>query len=656
MKPIGPTSAKFAYLDGAIISAQAIGQWALKSGFGDDNVRILSDDKGGVVTGDAIAQAVAELFPAGAEQVDHMILAFCGHGLTDDQVGAVSWLMTDTFENKYRIKADAFYDEIMRHGIERLTVISDACREAPVDFDMTRWEGRRGIAVHGEKVDFPKIDLLMSCQDGMLGYMVGDPTTALPGKCVFSGVVSDVLWGREPDAIKDGEITVAGFGSYVRKRTHQRAKGYKLDLRPEVSVDPETAIIYDADSPPEGLPPHHPWPDVATATNLGPEDGTRGREPRDAVRGLVENDQFRRAMERVGSDAINSISPTLEGIELIPEPIQNTIREIVDLKTAQPDGPLLDDTAKTREAHIQHRVSQLETAAYQMERQSEATRMRRSLSQVDTTSAGLNLHIMDPKARIWSLGEEVTMDDGTRARASFSVPPNPSGRPLLIEFSDGYFAPFVPYEQSVAVVRRDEQGRVFQVYGSRADQEAFRTTLEMISKYAEGKLGPEDLQSVGAILRSGKSADPTRGVLSAYLYQVLADTASVQRTAFFYAQVGQPVPYDIVLLGDMAVTDDGTGQLSVEIPAVRARPDHGQSELPDYVTQATNATTAAVGGRCPWIGLGWDYVNLVREIAQPLISDLEEISRRVRRDGFTLLTREDGRRLADVWGLSSPQE
>src|SRR4051812_23787313 len=80
---------RFAYLDGAPLAAEAIGQWALGSGFGPDNVRLVTDQplpdgKPNPVTTDRVQAAVNALFPDNRAQADHVILSFCGHGLTAD--------------------------------------------------------------------------------------------------------------------------------------------------------------------------------------------------------------------------------------------------------------------------------------------------------------------------------------------------------------------------------------------------------------------------------------------------------------------------------------------------------------------------------------------------------------------------------------------
>ncbi|MBP5090011.1 hypothetical protein HUS91_31570, partial [Pseudomonas chlororaphis] len=43
LTPLPNQTLRFAYLDGAVLAARSIGDWALRSGFGADNVRIVDD-------------------------------------------------------------------------------------------------------------------------------------------------------------------------------------------------------------------------------------------------------------------------------------------------------------------------------------------------------------------------------------------------------------------------------------------------------------------------------------------------------------------------------------------------------------------------------------------------------------------------------------
>jgi len=142
------------------------------------------------------------------------------------------------------------------------------------------------------------------------------------------------------------------------------------------------------------------------------------------------------------------------------------------------------------------------------------------------------------------------------------------------------------------------------------------------------------------------------GAICAYLYRATADFDSIRRLASFYVRHRQPVPFDIALLGGMKITrrKDGTPQL--HIPAVSARKNwKGKSKPPAAVTAATKATKAWIAGRCPWLGLGWDYVGFARPDWATLVEGLVDHAFKIRRSGFTVLPKESGQALAELWKL-----
>jgi hypothetical protein len=94
---------------------------------------------------------------------------------------------------------------------------------------------------------------------------------------------------------------------------------------------------------------------------------------------------------------------------------------------------------------------------------------------------------------------------------------------------------------------------------------------------------------------------------------------------------------------------DGTPQL--HLPAVKARKSWGKSKPPEAVTAAAKATTAYIAGRCPWLGLSWDYVGLARPDWATLVEGLVDHASKIRRSGFTVLPKESGQALAELWKL-----
>lgn len=641
---------RFGFLEGAVLAARAIGAWALASSFGAENVRIVDDGqidgKENPVTRERVQRAVDELFPTGADVVEHLILAFCGHGLTDANAGSISWLFSDSMNSKYRVVANMFYEELLLHGVQRITLITDACREAPKTLDLTRFDQSRGIVVHGTRVESPKFDRLAACQDGQLGYMVSEQNPAVPGKCVFSGVIADVLWGNEPTAIANGVITTTSLGLCVRARTPERARDYRLKLNPECLVDPEAAILYTAERPPAGPPGLQPWPAAGSGTIMGLEVAT-----------AVEASEVDRNLERVHTNARfrNRILGRDFGLKRhdfaaadaplsIPDDSKDLLQDLITLRTASVETP----AGPERSTVVRAMVQRLEADAASDARQRAAGEVQHRLGEIRPDPSA-NLVVLDEGAKLWSRHKAQRVG-GTSSQSEFYVLSDLRGAPILIEFADGSFTPLVPYAGLFAALKRSPTGDVFQAYGEHNSSGDFRDALKAIADFAAGVLGVDRIDKLASQLRHQKHADPTLGAICAHLYRAVADFDSIRRMAYFYAKHNQPVPFDIALLGAMKVTRESAGALTLHIPAVKERAPNS-SGLPDYVTQATPEASMWVAGRCPWVASGWDYVSQPRTEWAILVDDLAAYANDIRRSGFTILPNTVGASLAKAWQL-----
>jgi hypothetical protein len=293
-------------------------------------------------------------------------------------------------------------------------------------------------------------------------------------------------------------------------------------------------------------------------------------------------------------------------------------------------------------------VRRLEAGAASAARARAATGVHRSLSRLERPADdnGPNLVIADPGAGLWSSGAP---EPYPRKSASlrFRVRADEAGTPLLVRFGDGRFTPVVPYRGLYTMVARSTGGEAFQIYGGQS--RPIEPALTAVAAFARGRLGPDSLGALAAKLRQGKHGDPILGAICAYLYRAVADYDNIRRTAWYYADRGQLVPFDIALLGDMPVTHGEAGDLLLHIPPVKARLT--EPGLPAYATQATPEREARIGGRCPWLGLGWDYVAVAGDCASALVDGLAEHARKVPRSGFTLLPEPTARALARRWGL-----
>lgn len=622
------TALNFAYLDGAVLAARCIGEWALRVGFDEANVRVVDDGSvdgaANPVTRERVQQAVDELFAPGTEVVEHLILAFCGHGLTDSNVGAISWLFSDSLRLKYRVLSDLFYTELLLHGVKHITLITDACREAPKSLDLMRLDAVRGIVVEGAQIDSPRFDRLAACQDGQLGYMVFDPTSATPGKCVFSGVITDVLWGLEPDAIVDGILTTAMLGKCVRSRTSERASEYRLKLNPQCLVDPDPAVLYDSAHPLPDAPALQPWPATGVVSVLGTPQNLE----------LVRTDtKFRERILGTNGEHILSEPGGSKGI-------------LQDLAMHKTRAKRMLGKKPRGAAYVRL----LEQDSLADRQQIAATKITSMLNQVFDPG---DANILVRSRRIGVLAHEPIVARERRGEfTNLRVSRDRQGMPVLVELDDGAFAQVVPYKQLFTVVVESPSGEILQAYGQRSSLDHYKEAIAAISDFATGRLGAESITRIAYLIQLEKYADPMLSTISAYLFRAIADYDSIRRMAFFYALRDQPVPFDIALLGAMRVTRAGDGALCVHIPAVKAHDRSPQSRpLPPPFTQETRATTAPIGGRCPWLGLGWDYVMNPREEWAVLVESLQPYAKKVPRSGATVLQRGVAKALAENWKL-----
>jgi hypothetical protein len=282
--------------------------------------------------------------------------------------------------------------------------------------------------------------------------------------------------------------------------------------------------------------------------------------------------------------------------------------------------------------------------------------VQRSLNQLHTPQqkGRSNLIVAEAGATLWTRSGAAP-GNRTRAREGFRAPESAAGAPNLVELHDGRFVPWVPYSGLYTVLKRSRLGDVFQAYGMPVPgmSASFRSGVQALADFASGRIAPGAVAQLAAGLRDGKHRDPVLGVICAYLYRAVADFDNIRRMAYHYAKNSQPVPFDIVLLGEMKVTSKAGGGFTVHVPAVEMGDKAAARGLPTYAFQQTPKVQGTVGGWCPWLGLGWDYVGEPREGWAVLVEGLADLAGNVQRRGFTWLPKKQGRMLAQQWGLAT---
>jgi hypothetical protein len=132
-------------------------------------------------------------------------------------------------------------------------------------------------------------------------------------------------------------------------------------------------------------------------------------------------------------------------------------------------------------------------------------------------------------------------------------------------------------------------------------------TERMMASLRAGALRREQAPELVEMLRGSKHADPMLGVLAAYLHDSMGDLANVRRAAFYFAQQGQPVPFDIALLGRLEAHRDAEGLVRVLVPPVPEA--EGARTIPLFMRSATPPIEGVLAGAFPWLRQGWDRLE-----------------------------------------------
>jgi hypothetical protein len=178
--------------------------------------------------------------------------------------------------------------------------------------------------------------------------------------------------------------------------------------------------------------------------------------------------------------------------------------------------------------------------------------------------------------------------------------------PLLTQLTDGRWVGAAALPRFVLSFTVDEEGAQAVIYRS-MDMPFSPDTEQVMARLRAGALRREQAPELVEMLRASKHADPILGVLAAYLHDSMGDLANVHRTAFYFAQQDQPIPFDIALLGRLEAHRDTEGLVRVRVPEVTEA--EGARQIPFYMRSATPPIEGVLGGAFPWLRQGWDRLD-----------------------------------------------
>lgn len=225
--------------------------------------------------------------------------------------------------------------------------------------------------------------------------------------------------------------------------------------------------------------------------------------------------------------------------------------------------------------------------------------------------------------------------------------------PALIQLANGLLVAVTALPGFIGSVVVRENGAAALVYRHvYADPSQAEATEAAIGALERGGLRASDALDLAAELRIDKHLDPVRGVLSAYLYDSIADVESVRRMAYAYIVHAQPIPYDIALLADLKARLDDHGLLRATVPSVPARPPHTQRESKfPWTHSATPEAVGTVGGFWPLLRQGWAFLDDDPGSAL-VLPGLDELAAYLSPARFTTFNYAAGLRLAGMFRLT----
>lgn len=587
-------------LRAAATAAEEIGQWAELSGFAKrEDIQVLTDRQA-PVTIELIAATLERLLPMG-QQADALLLHFAGHGLREDNTRTL-WLPTNWRTTLRAIAVERLKNRLSDFGIANVTIISDACKGFAQDRDTSDLtpDGVLGAGTGlGSRPIFDRFDAVHDIESA---FMIPGPTPA-DSRCLFSGAVIEALWGATEaiDPRHPGKVTPGSLADYLSSRVAELCAKYQLGCQPQnVPGRPEDHLIYFDQSQVDAsvIPILPAWPAPVGAAFERPD----WAGPRAEEKGAFDDPS-----SNVG--ATSQVELSWWGARAQGE----AERSIVDVRKE-----------KRRRA----------TASAFLE----PGRPR---------SKRANLLFGGGEARaIWSC----TPVRRVAADEWFVTTRTGISQQLVVEYEDGIFVPVVVYSGLVTVAARDARGTNGWLLRESSNNHSSDTTVGILSRMQSGDLPPSEVDEVAAVLRQSKHGNPVIGAICSYLYDYAGDLDSIRRMAFFYANRGQPVPYDVALMGELLAQDRGPNAV-VEVPAVRTRRANSRGRLPDFVTNATPRTVGAVAGSCPWLRQGWDFVEAPTDREEALVHGLPDIRTHLLPETFTSLTREGGEVLTKFWGM-----
>ena len=609
------------YLRGAVNGARAIAAWAEGQGHA---TRLLTDEQDPVEI-PHIRAALDQLLDGVPEQ---LLIYFAGHGFSLPMAVADDlWLPSNWHGERRGVSINQLRGRLRFFGLQRLVLISDACRSL-LGADASDLVGDPVLRRRPFDAKTPQQDWWFAASPARAAWMIPGRTPA-ESRCIFSGLLAEALAGQHEAAVDQHQpelgVTNEGLAGFLETQVPQLAARYGATLEPEINTGirfPHDVYLPAPVSPPPAAE-QIPWPEPSAVevAGMGDESGGGRIEPppgeswstRDALLDLVVT-----RGDAAGPAWFSGPSLAAVIAESTRSIARSTEQELSTTAAALPTVEIGRSAARVATG-----------AGFSLSGAAIAQVLLGPKATASETPGSGWWRILPPephRADAWWDGQ-----DGLRQPL-----------PLLVQLADGRWAGAAALPRFVLGLTLEPAGAVAAIYRQAGEPDATDTEQAM-ARLRTGALRREQAPELVAQLRGAKHADPMLGVLAAYLHDAAADIANIHRTAYFFAERDEPIPFDIALLGGLAARRDADGLVRVTIPAVAEHA--GARNVPSYMRCATDATEGVLAGAFPWLRQGWARLD---PSGQPGLypAGLADLAAHLSPAPFTTLDGAGGERLA----------
>jgi len=623
------------FLQGAANGAKAFAKWARSLQI---QTEVLTDEEEPVGF-DEVDDALTRLL-ADRQRISRLFIYFAGHGLMRD-AGEDLWLLSRWLDDQRAIAVTPLRRRLERYAIDQVTIIGDACRSLANSADSADLVADPVLGRGPFDPEIPTVDILNASSTFHAAYMVPGQN-AEDDRCIFSGVLEEALSGARGEAFEPtrGCVTSGSLAKFLKSEVPIRAAQYQVELRPHITagfLPPDDVYVA---TKPATAPTLKPWPRTAVAgamntSNVATTRGAkRGWSTRTSKEAASSRDIMFERFER----------PEDLNLEKLAKVAYREWRASVlvrrESKTFSP---------KDFERELTRRTQEFEASYGQ-----EGTRPTHYESGAGFSIAGSVAKYVT-LGRFASATTETEQNVGTWWKIA-PIPPFGAGEtlvaplPLLVELANGFWAGAAALPQFIGTFSVDESGVASLIYRRTYNPSSGRGAEAAVARLRSGVLATDAAYDLAARLRDEKEQDPMKGVLAAYLYDGQGDVDSVRNTAWYMANVGIPIPFDMAMLGRLRVVRTPGGRLQAEIPATKGRaPRSKEEETRQWTYGPTPRGSGTVAGVFPWLRQGWALL----EDGDPsglVLAGLPELRKHLLSSQFTTLRSEGGQRLRDIIG------